>query len=174
MRSQAGWVLTAWLVAGCVDATTEDLAGQLVRVEVSAAADDCRPVRSLGDGGVQFLGARADGTVLLSLAQTVQYGPLPDGGGLDGAALLQVPNPAASATLGLESGCDATVGLLSLNDAGVLLEQHLPGWAECPSGPLWLPATRCSSTRQLRFTPLGPCHLRCVHLSASSDVTCDC
>ena len=168
--------LLALLVVGsaCVDEVREDLAGQLVRVEVVPLAEGCAPARHLGDGGLQFLAVRADGGLLLSLSGTVQYGPLPDGGGLDGTTLVQVPNPAAVATLGAEADCGATVGALFAEDAGIRLEQSFPGALDCPSGPLWLPGRRCGSARLLRLTPAGACHLRCVRLGASGDVACDC
>ena len=160
--------------AACVDEVAEDLAGELVQVEVLGLADGCDPARHLGDGGLQFHGVRPDGGVLLSLAATVQYGPLPDGGPLEGTALSQVPNPAAVATVGSEADCQATVGLLVPTDGGIRLEQDLPGALTCPSGPLWLPRVRCGSARLLRLTPVRACHLRCVRLGASGDVGCDC
>ena len=164
----------AVLASACVEAVSEDLPGQLVQVEVVSLGDDCAPARWVGDGGRQFLGLRPDGGALLTVAQTVQYGPLPDGGLLDGTALVQVPNPAAQATLGLEAACTAVVGALASADGGYRLEQRLPGALECPSGPRWLPRERCESTRLLRLEPLGPCSLRCVRLGQLGDVSCDC
>ena len=161
-------------VTACVDTVTEQLDGQLVQVEVVTSSDSCAPARVSGDGGVQFLATRADGSLVLTVAQSVQYGPQRDGGALDSTRLLHLPALDDNVQLGAESGCGLFGSLRASTDGGVLLEQRFPGMAECPSGPLWLPATACTATRVLTLRPLGACRLECIRLSTSSEVSCEC
>lgn len=158
---------------GCVDSVSERLGGQLVIVEVLSHADTCLPSRASGDGGLQFFGVLADGGVLLTVSSQVQYGPLRSGGALESTRLLRVPALDDGIPMGWESGC-ALTGTLTLTDGGFALEQTFPGVDECPSGPSWLPARRCTTSRELRLTPVGECRLDCVGLGASSEVSCDC
>lgn len=163
------------LLAGCVDATEEDLPGKLVRVEVLTSADACRPARFSGDAGVQFFGERPDGGLVFTMGQQAQFGPTPDGGSLESVQRQLIPAPnAGRATVGDEPGCEGSFSAWERTSDGLSLSQEWPGQDTCPSGPVWLPFKACTSTRGYVFTEVGTCQLRCVRISARGEVDCTC
>lgn len=168
-------LLLLTLLAGCVDATEENLWGSLVRVDVVTTADTCTLPRFTGDAGVQFFGQRPDGGFVFTIAQQAQFGPTWDGGSLESVQRQLIPAPNnGRATVGSESGCEGSFSAWERTDAGLKLSQGWPGQDTCASGPVWLPTKPCDSTREYRFTEVGSCQLRCVVISAKGEVTCDC
>ena len=162
-------------LAGCVDATEDNLTGKLVRVEVVTVSDGCSPARFSGDAGLQFFGVRDDGGVAFTMGQNAQYGPAPDGGVVQSVAQqLLPPANGGRAVVGNEAGCDGLFSNWALTDAGLDLAQDLPGVDTCPSGPVWLPLKACSSSRSYLFTEVGTCELRCVRISTSGEIECRC
>lgn len=163
------------VLAGCVDSTEEDLAGTLVRVEVVTESDTCTLPRFSGDAGVQFFGERADGGLVFTMAQQAQFGPRLDGGSLESVQRQLIPAPnAGRASVGAEAGCVGSFSSWERTDGGLRLSQEWPGQDTCPSGPLYLPTTPCTSTRGYLFTEVGSCQLRCVRISEKGEVDCGC
>ncbi len=163
------------LLPACQDPIDENLAGKLVRVEVTSSLDECRPARFTGDAGVQFFGVRPDGGVVFTISQQAQFGPMVDGGVLESVQRQILPTPGNGRT-NVASG-DACVGTFSAwvqLDGGLENAQEWPGIKDCPAGPIWLPVEPCRSTRSFSMTELGDCQLRCVIISAAGEISCDC
>lgn len=169
------------LAAACSDPIEESVPGFLGRVTVTTAADDCSPPRFEGDGGVQFYGVRQDGGVVFTLSQDSIFGPLSDGGALESVQRQSFPSPGdGAANVGVtdDGSVDpACAGIFTRwvpIDGGFSNDQEIPGVNKCPSGPLWLPAKPCTTSRTFTFTPLSECDLKCLRVSASLEVTCEC
>ena len=162
-------------LSACVDTTEDDLAGQLVQVEVKTLSDDCRLPRFSGDAGVQFFGERSAGVFVFTMGQQAQFGPTTDGGTLESVQRQLIPSPdAGRATLGDGAGCEGSFSNWERIDGGLSLTQTWPGFDTCPSGPLWLPFKACTSTREFIFTELSACQLKCVRISSKGEVDCGC
>lgn len=162
------------LLLGC-DPVEEDLAGKLVRVEVTTQASDCSPARFSGDAGVQFFGERDDGGVVFTMGQQAQYGPTVDGGVLESVQRQLIPSPnQGRAAVGDGAGCEGSFSAWERSGTGLVLTQQWPGGDTCPMGPIWLPRKTCTTTRLYDFTEVGTCQLRCVRLSISGEVECTC
>lgn len=169
MRAWSSLVLLTML--GC-ELPEKDLAGSLVRVTVEAGLnDDCRPRRFSGDAGVQFFGVQDDGGAVFTLSRTAKYGPILDGGVLEGGEA-QVEH--GERTLP-ENACSGSYSdWVRVGDGRFDLRQSWVGADECPTGPWWLPERACVTERRFTFTELGPCQLRCVKYQLDGQVTCDC
>jgi hypothetical protein len=168
-------LIPLFLLAGCVDATEDDLPGKLVQVEVITTSEDCRPTRFAGDAGVQFFGERADGGLVFTMGQQAQFGPMLDGGSLESVQRQLVPAPnGGRATVGTEARCEGSFSAWERTTEGLQLSQEWPGADACLSGPVWLPFTACASTRRYVFTEVGTCQLRCVRISSRGEVDCVC
>ncbi len=162
------------LVASC-DAVEDDLAGKLVRVEVTTQSTDCTPARFRGDAGIQFFGEREDGGLVFTMGQNAQYGPTIDGGVLESVQRQLVPAPNnGRAAVGEGAGCEGSFSDWERTVDGVRLTQSWPGGNTCPMGPIWLPSKACTTTRLYTFTEVGTCQLRCVRISTSGEVDCAC
>jgi hypothetical protein len=167
-------ILLLAALPGCPTTQGEDLPGQLVLVTVETVQDSCEPPRAEGDGGVQWAAARPDGGVVFTVLDQVKYGPLRDGGVLEGLSREQVPPLDGGRTeLGAGDGCRALIAGWSIIDGGLELSQQWPGVDVCPAAPGYAPRASCAVVRRLWFTPLRDCPERCVRLSAGG-ASCDC
>ncbi len=169
-------LLTTLLVlfVGC-DAVEEELAGKLMRVEVTIEDSDCAPARFRGDAGIQFFGERPDGGLVFTMGQNAQYGPTIDGGVLESVQRQLIPAPNdGRASVGEGLGCDGSFSNWERSIEGVRVTQSWPGADTCPMGPIWLPSKGCTTTRRYSFTEVGTCQLRCVRISTSGEVDCTC
>lgn len=168
-------LLFAVVLSGCVVAVTDDVPGHLGRMTVVRLSDTCMPMREVGDAGVQFLGRRGDGGLVFTFPAEMQFGPPSDGGSLSGLRREQAPAADGGVMVfGAEEGCRATTSGWVEIDGGLRLTQWWTGIVECPAGPSYLPETSCKSTREVVFEPMSECALRCVRISESTDVTCEC
>jgi hypothetical protein len=158
---------------GC-ESQEEDLAGKLMQVSVSLEASDCAPERFAGDAGVQFFGERADGGVVFTVSLQGQFGPGLDGGTLASSARQIIPGSKVKTLVGEGAGCEGTFSDWErTGDRVFRITQKWPGGEDCPTGPTWLPAKACTTTRTFSFIELGPCQLRCVRIAPESgDVDC--
>lgn len=169
-------ILLAMVVLTGCDVTEEDFEGRLVHVDVVTTSDDCVPRRFSGDGGLQFIGVRADGGTIFTLSNAAVYGPLNDGGVLESVirqALPPVNIGRANVGQGEES-CNGIFGDWLQTGDGLQLRQDFPGSTDCTTGPPWLPVSRCSVDRELVLTDVGTCRLACLRVTAGTDVVCDC
>lgn len=159
----------------CPTTEGEDLPGQLCQVSVETVMDSCAPPRAVGDGGVQWLGERADGGLVFTIFDSVEFGPLRDGGVMLGISRVQAPT-AGGGRINFGDGgvdCDGTFVVSPDADGGIGLSQVWPGLDRCPGGPAYLPDAGCVSLRRMIFTPIRDCPQRCVTLS-NDGAACDC
>jgi hypothetical protein len=168
-------LLSFVLLAGCEE-PEENLDGKLVQVQVVSVSSDCVPARFVGDAGVQFFAERADGGLVFTMGQQAQYGPVIDGGVLQGAQRQVVPpTDLGRAAVGNGEGCVGSFSDWKRTMNGVQLQQEWPGADTCPTGPIWLPTKACATTRVFNFTEVGTCQQRCVRISPTSgEVECSC
>ncbi len=164
----------ALLFLSC-DPVEDDLAGKLVRVEVTTESTDCTPARFSGDAGLQFVGEREDGGLVFTMGQNAQYGPTIDGGALESVQRQLVPGSNnGRVAVGDGAGCEGSFSDWERTSDGLRLLQAWPGGNTCPAGPTWLPSKSCTTARRYTFTEVGTCQLRCVRISTRGEVDCAC
>ncbi len=174
-------LLPLLLLTSCEEDLEPDIEGRLVAVEVVTERDTCVPQRHQGDGGVQFIGLRADGGVVFTMARNAAFGPLPDGTTFDSVSRHSIPVDRGG--WGNAAEGDVCAGIFHewtlVDDNTLTLFQDLPSTRVCTSGPVWLPkaedgGSRCETAREYRLTDVGTCKLSCVKFGVSGDVTCEC
>lgn len=161
-------------LAACPE-PVEDPVGSITSLQVEVVSDTCTPARLGGDGGQQFFALQADGGAQFSVGQQLLYGPLRDGGSLEGVQR-QVLNAGVAVPLALGEAAACNVGRMkwTIVDGGLELDMTWPGSDACPAGPVWLPELECRTLRRFVFTPGAECRASCVTVSSAAEVTCEC
>lgn len=172
MRRLLPFALVA--LAACPE-PVEDPLGAMASLHVETVFDTCTPARLAGDGGQQFLAVQADGGAQFSVGQQQLFGPLRDGGTLEGVQR-QVLNAGVlvPVTLGDTTECNEGRVKWTVVDGGYQQEMTWPGIDACPTGPEWLPGMKCQTVRRFVFTPGVECRASCVKVSSAAEVSCEC
>ncbi|MBE2249653.1 MAG: hypothetical protein IAE78_08895 [Myxococcus sp.] len=180
----ARWsALVVVALVACEAPISEDAAGQLGPMRFETTDDDCRPARFVGPTGALFVGAQANGRLVVTSSLAAFWGPPREDAGtlIAGSRTDFVQGTDVELVLGgeptrrcgrlryrwTELGADGGVRFLELKQVWQAID------VGCPEQYAHLPERDCSSTRRVTFTPTQACRLQCL-TPTDDDLTCGC